>query len=494
MALGDIAFVQEPVDAGSKVPVITNWNPVIGYMLYQNNISALFYFKLILEVRLTNGSGTLLAKMKQRRNGFSEDNDGATQRARAFFDLRDIVNTQLVDTVYDQNDASAPFRSIHLLGASTVAKPFSVNGDIENGKTQIAAIYVKGYQEYSEAANTSPAEDDTPSTNDTLYYLQASLPLLTPRSASDSYVQSDAFNDYHQGGSGDLFLSDVKSFAGDYNLSGYINYIQDTDYHTVAFLNDYSNFASDIDFIEIAYYDSAGSIINAAHYIANVSGNGGESPTDGSLTDAERLLYFGCGAANLEASTVTPNGGSSGDAQPSNFSNWAYYTIRGTGNATGTIDYNTITYYFIKQDGSCKGFKVRRLAWRNTKGGYDYFNFKMKSTQTLEFERNTYSTLLGNYNAEKFNYNDSERGKTNRQTTAKLTETLNTDWIKEEQAQLLESLIGSTNVEMVKNSDTIYTQPVMITDTSFIKKTVANDKMIQYSIKIEYSNPVNTNS
>ena len=137
---------------------------------------------------------------------------------------------------------------------------------------------------------------------------------------------------------------------------------------------------------------------------------------------------------------------------------------------------------------------MRRLAWRNTKGGYDYFNFKMKSTQTLEFERNTYSTLLGNYNAEKFNYNDSERGKTNRQTTAKLTETLNTDWIKEEQAQLLESLIGSTNVEMVKNSDTIYTQPVMITDTSFIKKTVANDKMIQYSIKIEYSNPVNTNS
>ena len=47
---------------------------------------------------------------------------------------------------------------------------------------------------------------------------------------------------------------------------------------------------------------------------------------------------------------------------------------------------------------------------------------------------------------------------------------------------------------MVQNSDTTYTQPVMITDTSFIKKTVANDKMIQYSIKIEYSNPVNTNS
>tara|TARA_R100001594_G_scaffold7146_3_gene19631 strand:+ start:1713 stop:3167 length:1455 start_codon:yes stop_codon:yes gene_type:complete len=484
MALGSIAFVQEPVDTGSKVPVITNWNPVIGYMLYQNNISALFYFKLILEVRLTNGSGTLLAKMKQRRNGFSEDNDGATQRARAFFDLRDIVNTQLVDTVYDQNDASAPFRSIHLLAANTAAKPFSVNGDIENGKTQIAAIYVKGYQEYSEAANTSPEEDADESTNDTLYYLQASLPLLTPRSTSDSYVQSDAFNEYHQGGSGDLFLSDVKSFAGDYGLSGYINYIQDDDYHTVAFLNDTTNFASAVKYIQIKFYTSAGVTISTTHLINN-SGTGGEPP-DGTLTDAKRLLYFGCGAANLEAQSTDA------DAKPSNNSNWAYYRVRGAIDTGGT--YKTAAYYFIKQDGSCKGFKVRRLAWRNTKGGYDYFNFKMKSTQTLEFERNTYSTLLGNYNAEKFNYNDSERGKTNRQTTAKLTETLNTDWIKEEQAQLLESLIGSTNVEMVQNSDTTYTQPVMITDTSFIKKTVANDKMIQYSIKIEYSNPVNTNS
>ena len=142
MALGSIAFVQEPVNTGSKVPVITNWTPVIGYMLYQNDISDLFYFKLILEVRLTDGSGTLLAKMKQRRNGYSADNDGSTQRARAFFDLRDIANTQLVETVYDQNDTSAPYRSIHLLGANTAATPFSNNGDVENGKTQIAAIYV----------------------------------------------------------------------------------------------------------------------------------------------------------------------------------------------------------------------------------------------------------------------------------------------------------------------------------------------------------------
>ena len=354
MALGNISFAQKPVNTTSKVPVITNWTPLIGYMIYQDDISGLFYFKLILEVRLDDASGTLIAKMKQRRNGYSSDI--TNNRARAFFDLRDTVNSQLVDTVFDQNDTGVPFRTIHKVGVNTAAKPFSVNGDNTTDQTQIQKIFVKAYQQYSSSESAIPAEDTTPTVNDTLYYLQASLPLMTARSTDSDYVQSDAFNVYNASGATDLFLSDVETSTGDYNLSGYLNYIQDTDYHTVAFLNDNSNFDSDIDFIEVAYYDSTGSLINSKQYIANISANGGEAPTDGSLTDAERLLYFGCGAGNLEAQSDTTA------ARPSNNSGWAYYTIRGTGNNSGTIAYKTATYYFIKQDGSCKGYKVRRLA------------------------------------------------------------------------------------------------------------------------------------
>ena len=52
----------------------------------------------------------------------------------------------------------------------------------------------------------------------------------------------------------------------------------------------------------------------------------------------------------------------------------------------------------------------------------------------------------------------------------------------------------STDVYIVENDDTTYTEAVMVTDSSFVKKTVANDKMIQYTINIEYANPINTNS
>ena len=52
----------------------------------------------------------------------------------------------------------------------------------------------------------------------------------------------------------------------------------------------------------------------------------------------------------------------------------------------------------------------------------------------------------------------------------------------------------STDVYIIQNADTTYTQAVVVTDSSFIKKTVVNDKLIQYSITIEYSNELNTNS
>ena len=108
--------------------------------------------------------------------------------------------------------------------------------------------------------------------------------------------------------------------------------------------------------------------------------------------------------------------------------------------------------------------------------------------------RNNYSSIIGRFNASKWYYNNTMRGKKSRQVTAVLKETLNTDWITEDQAYLLEKLIMSTDVYIVENEDTEFTQGVMITDSSIVKKTVANDKLIRYTIQIEYANPVNTNS
>ena len=476
------AFVQEPIGDSGTIPVITNWTPIVPYTVYRSDSIASYYFyKIVLEVRLDDASGTLLAKIKQRRNGHAADI--SSNYARAIFDLRDIVNSQLEDTIEDVGTAT---KSIHTIGANTATLPFSQNNN------QVKEIYVTAYEFYSTAATTPPSDQTGSAINDTKFYIGASLDLNTARGTAD--FQDTAFATYSLDGSSKLFLSDVQKQGFNLAVSGtagHLNYVQSTDYHTIGFLNGVTDFASDAYYIGIKFYDSSGSVINspggtAIEYISNTNANGGANPDTEVNTNAERLIYFGCGPANLEAQSRNT------EARPSGFSNWSFYTIQAYDSNATTV--KSALYYFVNQDGSCKGFKVRRLAWRNSKGCYDYFNFKKKSTQTIEVSSNNYETMLGDFNNTMYSYDNFGRGKKTRTTTAILKETLQTDWISEADAVLLESLIMSTNVQIVENADTTYTVPVMVSDKSFIKKTVANDKLIKYTINIEYANPINTNS
>ena len=138
-------------------------------------------------------------------------------------------------------------------------------------------------------------------------------------------------------------------------------------------------------------------------------------------------------------------------------------------------------YYFIKDDDNCKGFEIRRLAWRNSLGCWDYFNFKMKSTQTLKIDRDSYETMIGEFSQDMYSYNNFEGGKKIRRTSVILSETINTDWITEEEAVFLENLIKATKVQLIENDYTTYTVPVLIKDTNFVKKTDVNNRLkIQY--------------
>jgi len=489
MGLGSISFIQEPIGTTPQLPVITNWTPIVPYTAYQDDISGLFYFKFILEVRLDSSTGTLLGKLKQRRNGYPSD--VSSDKARAIFDIRDIVNSQLQDTNANQN---YPTESIHRLGVDIPGKPFSLNSD------QVKGIYVKVYQEYSSAATDGPSEDPSPSDNDFRRYIAASLPLETVRGTED--FQETSFSAYQLNDDQAKFLSDVQKRKGGIEPKDnvYRNYVQDDDYHTIGFLNGYKTdppdvlideFDSKMRYVVIRYYDADGDEINSGtdKKLSNKVDAGGCKPAESEselANDTQRLLYVGCGPANLEAQSEDTN------ARPSNNSGWAYYKVYGDDGAGSVV---SDSYYFIKENASCKGYKIRRLAWRNSLGCWDYFNFKMKSTQTLDVTRDEYQTMIGDFDGKWYSYDNFERGKRVRQTSAVLKETINTDWISEQDAQLLESLIMSTNVQIVKNSDTTYTVPVLITDKNIVRKTSVNDGVqIQYTFKIEYANPYNTNS
>ena len=119
----------------------------------------------------------------------------------------------------------------------------------------------------------------------------------------------------------------------------------------------------------------------------------------------------------------------------------------------------------------------------------------MKSTQNVDVKRDSYGQVLGEFNSTKYSYNNFDSSKKVRKTSAILKEKLNTDWITEEDAELIEKCVMSTDVFIIENADTTYTVPVLVTNKSIVRKTIANNKIkIQYTINIEYANPLNTNS
>ena len=446
------SIIQKPVNTADNVPVITNWTPMTGYMFYQSDISTYFYYRIVCTVKQVDTAGNVLKTLgvlKQRRNGYSSDNNGATQRARAFFDLAGIVNSQLVDTVYDQNDSGIPFRTLHKLGENTDTKIFSYNGDTSQGFLQIISIEVTGSEWYSDSATAMP-ESQGSTADDTLIWLGASLPLMTARDDDGDYIQGTAFQSYTNSSTGDFFLSDCPLQPNGYSWSGinpiYINFVRENDYHTIGFLNDFSSFASNVDWLRIIYYDNGGGVIGT-YYIENNTTNGGMSSSDASLEDTNRLLYFGCGPGNLEGASnvdsydaISSGTPTTGGARPSLQTDWVAYSVAPF-NSSGIPE--GLPVYFAKQGGSCRGFKVRRLAFVNSFGCWDYFNFRKKSTQTIDITRNNYSTMLGTFNKSKWRYDNTQRGNTTRQTTAILKETLNTDWITEEAATLIEKCTNS---------------------------------------------------
>ena len=61
-----LQFYQLPKDSSGNSLVITNYTPLVGYTLYYDaSILALFYYQLVLEVRLNDATGAILGIIKR---------------------------------------------------------------------------------------------------------------------------------------------------------------------------------------------------------------------------------------------------------------------------------------------------------------------------------------------------------------------------------------------------------------------------------------------
>jgi len=119
----------------------------------------------------------------------------------------------------------------------------------------------------------------------------------------------------------------------------------------------------------------------------------------------------------------------------------------------------------------------------------------MKSVKSVATNRASYTQLGGTWNESTFRISDYKGGKKNFRVNSTEKVTLNTDFVSEAEGLWFEELINSNDVYIVNGfsadvSNTItrkYIEPVVLTTSSYIRKTIANDRLMQYTIEIEKS-------
>tara|TARA_R110001583_G_C5579797_1_gene402803 strand:- start:118 stop:1149 length:1032 start_codon:yes stop_codon:yes gene_type:complete len=259
------------------------------------------------------------------------------------------------------------------------------------------------------------------------------------------------------------------------------------DYGTLPFLDP----TRQIDKITLTYYATDGT--TDTEDVDNLYINGGVDVASGKT---ERYLYFyGAFPANLRNwSTKFQALVTGGTIQG------GYYTIQGV-NSSGS---NTTELYRINVlCDDLKNYESIRLTWLNQWGAWDYYTFTKKSVKSISTSKSTYNQLQGTWNEKFYQINGYKGGKKNFRVNAVEKITINTDFVSETETEWFEELINSTEVYVVNSFDDIddtaimtnkYVEPVRLMTSSYTKKTIANDKLIQYTFEVEKSKTQRTQS
>ena len=243
-----------------------------------------------------------------------------------------------------------------------------------------------------------------------------------------------------------------------------------------------------LDYFKIKLYDDSGSPLGTDIIIDNVDANGGNTTWDSATKN--QLLHLGCFPANLKNwSSIFL----------ANTTNLSYYLVEAFNSSDASI---SDRYTININCPTLKGYEPIRLTWLNQWGVWDYYTFKMKSTKMISTKGSTYQQLEGTWNESIYLPNGYKGGKKAFRVNAMEKISMNTDFVNESESEWFEELINSPEVYILEgfqvdatlSSPNTYVTPARLTTSSYTRKTVANDKLMQYTFEVEKSKTLRTQS
>jgi hypothetical protein len=256
-------------------------------------------------------------------------------------------------------------------------------------------------------------------------------------------------------------------------------YAAKEDYGTFAFLADDNSITS----VEIDIYIPPSTLYSVS--IPRTEANGAFNTWS---ANADRnLVYFGCYPANLRQNATF-------NTHIDTMSHYSVYVKSGTGYMQGR------TVYIQCPD--LKGYTPIRLCWLNQWGVWDYYTFNKKSIKSISTKGSTYNQLAGTWNESTYRLDSYKGGKKSFRVNATEKIKINTDFVNEDHNTMFEELMNSTEVYILDGFQTDaansalnqYVTPVRIESKNFTSKTVANDKLIQYTFEVEKTKTLRTQS
>ena len=126
----------------------------------------------------------------------------------------------------------------------------------------------------------------------------------------------------------------------------------------------------------------------------------------------------------------------------------------------------------------------------------------MKSTKSISTKGSTYQQLEGSWNESAYRIDSFKGGKKAFRVNATEKISMNTDFVSESESEWFEDLINSPEVYILDSYQpqaanpalNQYATPVRLTTSNFTRKTVANDKLMQYTFEVEKSKTLRTQS
>lgn len=226
---------------------------------------------------------------------------------------------------------------------------------------------------------------------------------------------------------------------------------------------------------KIKTYNSAGTLIQTVDVTNNYS----------NLTTYKqgKNIRFSCGTATLNS---IPSGDITAGAQPIITASVASYTVQfydGSDTVSQLMTYNIVD--------NCSRFDNYRFHWLNELGGWDSYNFSLLSKNNLKISRDSFNRSLGTPTASTMTYAIGDRGKINNYVQATESITVNSDWLSDAEFIWLRELVLSPNVFIEDNSTgTLRLLPVLMTDTNYETKKIANESLNQLQLTFEYGKTI----